>query len=142
MLKRKENHFQNVESLIGEGVVIKGNITSQGSIRVDGYIEGKLEVKGDLVVGEKGHIKGEMTTENLVLSGKLEGSVISNQRCQINETGIILGDVTCKILSIEEGGTLQGASKMHRASQESQTENRKENNRLARLKGRPVDADE
>ncbi|HWP95608.1 MAG TPA: polymer-forming cytoskeletal protein [Syntrophomonadaceae bacterium] len=138
MLKRKNNSFQNIESLIGEGVIIKGNIASQGSMRVDGYIEGKMETKGDLVVGEKGHIKGELQVENLMLSGKIEGSVLCRQRCLINETGVILGDVSCSILSIEEGGTLQGASKMNRPSALEGPEGDKKDSATSRFKGRSV----
>jgi cytoskeletal protein CcmA (bactofilin family) len=140
MLKRKDNSFQNIESLIGEGVVIKGNINAQGSMRIDGYIEGKLEIKGDLVVGEKGQIKGELTSENLMLSGKIEGSVISRQRCLINEKGVIQGDVSCSILSVEEGGTLQGASKMNRPNQiESESGDKKDRGSLGKVRGRGLD---
>lgn len=113
MFKKKNKSFSQIESLIANGVTIKGNIISQGSMRVDGFVEGKMDVKGDLVIGENGHVKGEMVSENAMLAGKVEGTLIVRQRCQIGETGLMMGDITCSVLSIEEGGTLHGASKMN-----------------------------
>lgn len=113
MLKKREKTFSQIESLIANGVTIKGNIISQGSMRIDGFIDGKMDIKSDLIIGENGHVKGELQAENAMLAGKVEGSLIVRQRCQISETGLMMGDITCSILSIEEGGTLHGASKMN-----------------------------
>lgn len=113
MLKKRDKSFSQIESLIANGVTIKGNIISQGSMRVDGFIDGKMDIKGDLIIGENGHVKGELQAENAMLAGKVEGSLIVRQRCLISETGLMMGDITCSVLSIEEGGTLHGASKMN-----------------------------
>lgn len=113
MLRKRDKSFSQIESLIANGVTIKGNIISQGSMRVDGFVDGKMDIKGDLVIGENGHVKGELQAENAMLAGKVEGALIARQRCLITETGLMMGDVTCSVLSIEEGGTLHGASKMN-----------------------------
>jgi len=113
MFKKRAKNFPQIESLIANGVTIKGNIISQGSMRVDGFVDGQMDVKGDLIIGENGHVKGEFQAENAMLAGKVEGALIVRQRCQIAETGLMMGDITCSVLSIEEGGTLQGASKMN-----------------------------
>lgn len=120
-MRKKDSSFQNVESLIADGVYIKGDVKAEGSIRVDGFIEGKMEIKGDLIIGEKGQIKGEILAENLMLAGKIEGSVLCGKRCLINESGVMLGDVSCSILSIDEGGTLHGSSKMNRQNTAPET---------------------
>lgn len=142
MFKKKDASFQNVESLIAEGVYITGDVKAEGSIRLDGFIEGRIDVKGDLLIGEKGEIKGEIQTENLMLAGRIDGSVTCGKRCLITESGVMIGDVSCTILSIDEGGTLHGASKMNRQTQSTDLDGRekspskKDNPKLARVLGK------
>lgn len=139
MIKKRDKSFSQIESLIANGVTIKGNIISQGSMRVDGFVDGKMEIKGDLIIGENGHVKGELQAENAMLAGKVEGSLIVRQRCQIGETGLMIGDITCSVLSIEEGGTLNGASKMNYNKNSSdtllsdKTESKKDQSKLSRV---------
>lgn len=113
-MRRKEPNYQNIESLISQGMEIKGDVISQGSLRIDGSVDGKLNIKGDLMVGEKGRIKGEVQVKNLILAGRIEGNVLVSGRLEITSTGALHGDVSCDIMIIEEGGLLDGTSKMKR----------------------------
>jgi cytoskeletal protein CcmA (bactofilin family) len=118
-LRKKQRSFQNIESLISPGVEIKGDIISQGSVRIDGQVEGNLDIKGDLILGEKGKIKGEVKAENIIIAGKLEGRAIAGTRFEIAATGVIAGDITTTTLIIDEGGLLNGNSHMARAKEHS-----------------------
>ena len=80
MIKKKERSFQSIESLIASGVEIKGDIVSQGSIRIDGYVEGNLNIKGDLILGEKGKLKGDIKAQNIMIAGRLEGKANAGAR--------------------------------------------------------------
>lgn len=118
---KRNRQLQGIESLISEGVEIKGQVFVQGSMRIDGRIEGQLDVKGDLVIGEKGQVKGGIKVENLVLAGKIEGDVQARGRFELTSTGTMNGDVTCSTLTIEEGGLLNGTSKMSKNASEVKT---------------------
>lgn len=148
MLKKRDKSFSQIESLIANGVTIKGNIISQGSMRVDGFVDGKMDIKGDLIIGENGHVKGELQAENAMLAGKVEGSLIVRQRCLITETGLMMGDITCSVLSIEEGGTLHGASKMNYNKNSSdlllsdKTDAKKDKSQPSRAVNKPSEAPE
>ena len=113
-VRKKRRSFQNIESLISPGVEIKGDISSQGSIRIDGYVEGNLNIKGDLILGDKGKIKGEVKAENIIIAGKIEGTATAGTRLEIAATGTIVGDINATTLIIEEGGLLDGTSRMTR----------------------------
>lgn len=112
MLKRKNVPYENIESLIAVGMKIKGELTSQGSVRVDGNVEGKLSVAGDLVLGEKGAIQGEAQANNIILAGKMIGNITAVERLDITATGSVAGDVSCRVITIEEGGVLEGTTRM------------------------------
>lgn len=116
---KKDNSYTNIESLISQGVEVRGEINSPGSIRIDGLVEGKLFVKGDLIVGEKGYIKGEVHADNLVLAGKIEGNIDAKGRLEIKSTGNMSGDAICSVISIEEGAYLDGTSRMNKSKDKS-----------------------
>lgn len=112
LLKKKNVAYENIETLIAEGVDIKGDITSPGSIRIDGTVSGRLDIKGDMVLGVKGKIYGEVVAQNFIIAGFMEGNVIARERFEISSTGHMNGDVQSSIMTIEEGGVLDGTSKM------------------------------
>lgn len=116
---KKNDAYSNIESLVSQGVEIRGEVKSPGSIRIDGYLEGKLHVKGDLVVGEKGVIQGEVDAENLILAGKIEGNIEVRGRLEIKSTGMMTGDASCSIISIDEGAYLEGTSRMNKGKEKS-----------------------
>lgn len=119
---RKAKTYENIASVIAEGVEIKGDISAQNSMRIDGSVEGKLNIKGDLVVGERGKIKGEVKVANVIVAGKIEGNVVATGRLEITPTGNMGGDISCSIITIEEGGILEGSSRMSRPKERSETE--------------------
>lgn len=111
MIKRRQS-FDNIESFLSPGVEINGSITTQGSVRIDGKVEGKVNVKGDLIIGEQGRIKGEVRAANLQLAGRIDGNAVISGRFDLTSTGVMSGDVQCSILTIEEGGQLNGNTSM------------------------------
>lgn len=121
----KKDKQQNIESLISQGVLIKGEISSPSSIRIDGHVEGKVNEKGELIVGEKGKIKGEVLVDNLVLAGRIEGNIEARGRLEITATGSIVGDASCSLISIEEGGFIDGTSRMIRPQETTERERKK-----------------
>lgn len=121
----KKGKQQNIESLISQGVLIKGEISSSSSIRIDGSVEGKVTVKGELIVGEKGKIKGEVLVDNLILAGRIEGNIEAKGRLEITASGSIMGDASCSLISIEEGGFIDGTSKMIRPRETNERDKKK-----------------
>lgn len=127
MLKKQRNLSNNIESIISSQVEIKGEINSSGSVRIDGSVEGRLNIHGDLILGEKGKIKGEIQADNVILAGRIEGNVLAKGRLEITATGTMLGDASCNIIVIDEGGVLDGTSRMSRGEEKSRTPSTGEN---------------
>ena len=112
--KSSESKFINktmgnsdVITLIGEGFLIEGNITSPSSTRLDGTVKGNINGKASLIIGEKGIVSGEVTAMEVVVHGKVEGNVHSD-KLVIKSGGVINGDVSSKSLIIEDGGVYNG----------------------------------
>ena len=97
----------DVITLIGEGFLIEGNITSPSSTRLDGTVKGNINGKGTLIIGEKGIVSGEVKASEVIVHGKVEGNVYSDKLI-IKSGGAINGDVSSKSLIIEDGGVYNG----------------------------------
>ncbi|MGE5397523.1 MAG: bactofilin family protein [Chitinophagales bacterium] len=108
MLGKKDVRYENIDTVIAGKTAIKGDINSEGSIRIDGTVDGSLNVKGDLVIGNQGKVKGNIFVTNILIAGKVEGNVIASDRLEITPTGTINGDVKANVLIVEEGGRLLG----------------------------------
>jgi len=109
---KKEQPYNNVKSFIAEGVAVKGNIQSRGSLRIDGAVEGDIDVQGDLIIGSSAILTGNVKAENIILAGKMDGNLTANGKIEITSIGQLKGDINCSIFSLEEGGRLEGNTRM------------------------------
>ena len=109
MAKINENELStNNINLVGLGTEINGDINSNGDLRIDGTLIGNLTVKGKVVVGETGKIKGEITCKNSDISGTIEGKVTVQELLSIKSSARINGDLYVGKLAIEPGSMFTG----------------------------------
>ena len=95
-------------TIIGAGAVIEGIVRISGRVQVDGRIEGTLEVDGDVSVGPKGVVNGELMGTTLVIGGTATGSVIARNHLHVVSTGVVQGDVRYDTLQVDRGGLIGG----------------------------------
>lgn len=106
-----------VETIIGANSEINGDVTSAGSIRVDGKMFGTIRANGNIIIGEKGLLEGDATATNVVVAGKVKGNIKVSKKVEINSTGNLLGDMVAKTVVIEDGALFTGNCKMESTSQ-------------------------
>jgi cytoskeletal protein CcmA (bactofilin family) len=99
-------------NVLAAGTVITGDIKSDGDFRVDGTIEGTIETKGRIVVGQTGVIKGTTICTNAEVEGSLSGNVHVNELLSLKATARITGDVVVGKLAIEPGATFDATCTM------------------------------
>ena len=104
----------NIKNIVGSDVEIKGSIRFVNDLILNGRVEGEVVSSGCLTVGEEGCIKGEVKTHNVIISGNIEGNIHAQESCILKENAIVMGDITAGSLSIEEGVTFQGQSRVGR----------------------------
>lgn len=98
------------ETVIGAGVVVRGHLTSEGDVLINGAIDGDVHTTGDVTIGGNGHLKGNITALNVTVAGQLEGNILAEGEVGIRETGRVHGDITAAGLSITSGGMFSGRS--------------------------------
>ncbi len=100
-----------IESTIGPNTHIKGDVQGDGGLRVDGIVEGTIELTGNLVVTESAKIRAEIKANNISISGAVQGPVTAT-RIEILDTGRVWGDLTVKSLLVNEGAYFRGQTIM------------------------------
>ena len=95
-------------SMIGEDLIIAGNVTSNGDLHVDGHIQGDVRC-GSLVLGETSQIEGNVVADEVVIRGRLIGSV-RGLRVTLQSTSHVEGDLVHKGLAMEQGAYFDGKS--------------------------------
>jgi cytoskeletal protein CcmA (bactofilin family) len=113
MAKFNETADSTTINLISNGTDIKGDIISNGDIRVDGSLTGSLSTKGKVVIGPTGKVNGEVICKNSEVSGIIEGKINVEQLLNLKASSKILGDIATSKLSIEPGAKFSGTCKMN-----------------------------
>ena len=95
-------------TVIGNDVVIKGEITVEKGLRVDGCIEGAVTTKGKVHVGKSGNLSAEVNGGTVVVEGKVKGNITALDRVTLEATSNVFGDLTANKLVVNEGATIVG----------------------------------
>lgn len=99
-------------AFLGKGVDFKGKAKFDGSVRIDGHFDGEIVLQDTLIIGESGVLKGEITCESIICSGKIEGNVTASQKVQLLKPAMLIGDVLTPSFSVEEGVLFHGTCDM------------------------------
>jgi cytoskeletal protein CcmA (bactofilin family) len=95
---------------IGKSVVIRGELTGNEDLYLDGDIEGTIDLRDHkLVIGPNGKIKASITARELVVHGRLEGNVAATDRVELKKSCTLIGDVGTQRIMIEDGAFFKGA---------------------------------
>ncbi len=96
-------------SHILKGLRIKGEITGQEDLRIDGTVDGSIRLeRGVLTITEKGTLTGDVVVPEVIVHGALNSTLQARERVKITSKGSIIGDVTTARMMIENGGYYRG----------------------------------
>jgi len=99
-------------TVIASGATVAGTMKGEGIIRVEGVVEGEIDLKGAVIVTPGGLVKGPVAADVIRVAGRIEGNVNARDHLFIEKTGSLQGDFTTVSLVVEDGGRLNGAASM------------------------------
>jgi len=102
----------DVSTLLSKETEIHGSVKTQGSIRVDGTVFGDIVAVKSVTVGSTGIVEGNISGEDIIIAGKVKGSVNARGRISLESSAQIEGDLSTGRLSIVEGAVFRGLSNM------------------------------
>lgn len=102
-------------STLGASIEIKGKISGEEDLQIDGKVEGSVALNGQrLTVGRGGHLNSEVWAREVVVYGILTGNVHASDRVEIKKDGSVTGDITTARISVEDGAYFKGRIEIER----------------------------
>jgi cytoskeletal protein CcmA (bactofilin family) len=99
-------------NIITDGTHIKGDITASGDFRLDGTLEGNIQLNGKLVIGDSGVVNGNVLCQNANVIGTVNGNLSVKELLSLHSSARVRGDILINKLSIEPGATFSGKCRM------------------------------
>lgn len=106
--KGKRHSLDKIESVIGPATHFNGLLQCDGSLRIDGHGEGTIETAGNVIIGAGAQVTGDITAENVSVSGTVKGNITARGRLEILSTGRVWADITAASFLIDDGGFFRG----------------------------------
>jgi cytoskeletal protein CcmA (bactofilin family) len=103
---------ERVTSVLGSGIIWKGQLSGAGGVRIEGAFEGEIALRGLLVVGETGRVTCQYLRANVVIVAGAVNGDITAEKVEIRSTGRVWGNVVTAAFATEEGAFLRGQIRM------------------------------
>ena len=111
-LFKKEDDLSRLDTLIGNGTILEGTLTSRESICIEGTVRGKVLCEGSVIVGPKGRVDADIYAETVLVGGEVNGNIVSKSKLEITTNGKLRGDIKTGSLIIAEGVLFEGKCQM------------------------------
>src|SRR5438045_1003183 len=95
-------------SVVDDRLTIRGDIDTDGTVRVDGRVEGAVHRAGTLIVGVGGAVIGDVEAREVVVAGNIQGNVHARGRIEIESGAAVHGEIRANAMSLREGGAVDG----------------------------------
>lgn len=102
-----------ITTIIGKGAECNGDFSAEGSVRVDGVINGDVKVTGTLIIGTTGSINGDVEARSAVVGGEIIGDVTVADKTELTSTARLIGNISTVVIVIDENAIFQGSCNMN-----------------------------
>ncbi len=123
-----------MNTIIGKDTRIEGSMKVSQSLRIDGFFKGNLSASETLIIGTTGELSEvSIHVKNAIVGGKIKGDIVASSKITLENSSRLDGDLTAKLLVIEEGALFSGNCKsgdqVKISSPKSETEDKKPDNK-------------
>jgi len=102
-------------AILGPGLTVKGQISGEEDLQIDGKVEGSILLKGQrLTVGQNGEIVSDVHAREVIVYGKVRGNLFAEDRIEVKKDGSVIGNITGGRVLIEDGAYLKGQIEIER----------------------------
>lgn len=108
----RKNEIQ-ISTIIGMTAVCDGDFKAEGSIRIDGTVNGNVTVTDCVIVGASGCINGDINSKRVIIGGEVYGNLNVPEKVELTSTARVIGDITTGGLVIDEKAIFQGSCNMN-----------------------------
>jgi len=103
---------RDVQAHLGHGSRVEGKLTFEGSVRVDGQIEGEISAQDTIIVGEGAELTAQIQANTVVIQGRVTGDIVARKRVELKAPATVIGNISTPSLVIHEGVVFEGHCSM------------------------------
>jgi cytoskeletal protein CcmA (bactofilin family) len=107
-MKLNKKTADTIGAFLGSDSEFEGQLTFQGTIRIDGRYKGNITVDGTLIVGHSGRVNAEISASNMIISGEVTGNMTAATNIEVHASGKVYGNLVAPTVTIHEGAVFQG----------------------------------
>lgn len=113
----------NITAYLGPDIRIEGTLHFESSVLIEGEFKGEIVSEhGQLTIGEKARVEGNLTGGQITIRGHVEGSVNATERVHLADRGELIGDLTTPSLQMDESVTFEGSCRMNGGGRKTASE--------------------
>ncbi|MCR5172845.1 MAG: polymer-forming cytoskeletal protein [Treponema sp.] len=98
----------SINTLIGQGSFVSGDVKINGFIRVDGDVDGNIQTQSNVIIGDKSRVRGNINAASCIIGGIVTGDVTAPKGIKLLSGSVLIGDIVTKSLQIEENVIFNG----------------------------------
>ncbi len=98
----------SINTIIGKGSAISGDLKVNGFIRIDGDIDGNLETDGNVIIGENARLRGNLTAKSVIIGGIIKGNIHAVESVKVLSDAAVIGDILSKKVQVEASAVFHG----------------------------------
>lgn len=110
------------ETIVGPSVKIQGDLNSEGNIRIEGQVTGKVQTTQNVYVGDQAKIVADVIAGSAMIAGEVQGNIKASDQLILQASARVVGDIACAILRVEDGAQFSGKCSMGGAKPEKKRE--------------------
>jgi cytoskeletal protein CcmA (bactofilin family) len=105
--------IKDQHAVIGSTILIKGDLSGEEDLSIEGQLEGKIESRRHSVtVGKKGRIKGDIYARIIIIEGTVEGNLYGEEQLVVRQSGTVRGNIIAPRVALEDGSNFKGSIDM------------------------------
>jgi cytoskeletal protein CcmA (bactofilin family) len=108
-----------LNAFLGRGCIYEGKLTFEGRVRIDGKFTGEIFSNDTLEVGPDAELEAEIDVANCIIAGHVDGNIKARARCDLRAPGIVVGNITAPVITMDEGVRFDGEMRMNNALEEA-----------------------
>lgn len=116
--------YKDMNAFIGKGSEFSGKLTFDGTVKIDGKVDGQIFSKGTLIIGQGAMIKAEINVSSVIISGNVEGNITAQKSVELRAPGRLKGNIKSPSLVIQKGVIFQGSCQMEGLDKEFSEEDK------------------
>ncbi len=122
---------------LGKSIVFSGDLSGEEDLEIEGQVEGQIQLPNhELTIGAHGRVKAQIDAKTVTVLGRIHGNINATERCEVQASGIVVGDIRAPRLLIHEGAVVNGKIEMGSPS-DSASDAETHTNEIAQARSRP-----